>query len=328
MKAVTIKTAVKSWPVEGAFTISRGSRTEAVVVEVHVCGGGITGKGECVPYPRYGESVEGVCLQIAQAAMELNGMPDRSLLQKLVPAGAARNGLDCALWDYEAKSCGRRVWDVAGLPVPEPVYTAYTLSLDSAEAMGNKARANAHRPVLKVKLGGEGDMERIRAVHANAPSARLIIDANEAWTVEQYIRLAPQLAEQGVALVEQPLPASDDAGLGSIERPVPVCADESCHDRATLAELAGRYDAINIKLDKTGGVTEALALCAEAKERGFIIMVGCMLGSSLSMAAAHLVAQQASFIDIDGPLLLAADQDCPLQYEGSLVHPPRPELWG
>jgi L-alanine-DL-glutamate epimerase-like enolase superfamily enzyme len=325
---VKVETTVRAWPVQGEFAISRGSRTEAVVVEVRIYGEGAQGRGECVPYARYGESVEGVCAAVHEAVRGMGGRPDRQLLQTLLPAGAARNGLDCALWEYEAALRGERVWQLAGCMRPVPVHTAYTLSLGTPLAMGAAARENAHRPLLKVKLGGAGDMERIRAVHENAPEARLIIDANEAWTVQQYVQRAPQLACLGVALVEQPLPAGADAGLAGLDRPVPVCADESCHDRATLPRLAGLYDAVNIKLDKTGGLTEALAMRDEAVRMGFRVMVGCMLGSSLAMAPAHLVAQGADFADIDGPLLLAADHDPALCYEGSLVYPPEPALWG
>jgi L-alanine-DL-glutamate epimerase-like enolase superfamily enzyme len=243
-------------------------------------------------------------------------------------AGAARNAVDCALWDLRAKLSGRRVWQLAGLPEPKPVITAYSLSLDTPEKMRAKAAENARRPLLKVKLGGEGDLERIRAVREGAPKAKIIVDANEGWTPDSYARLAPELVALGVAMVEQPLPAWDDAALREMARPLPVCADEACHDTASLAKLAGKYDMVNIKLDKTGGLTEALRLKAEAGRMGLGIMVGCMLATSLAMAPAVLVAQGAGIVDLDGPLLLARDRDHPLTYDAQGVHPPSPELWG
>ncbi len=306
------------------FTISRGSRTEARVLTVRATAGGVTGWGECVPYARYGESPESVTAQIA-------GLPEgigRAGLQAALPAGAARNAVDCALWDHEAKRTGKRVWEIAGLPAPGPVVTAYTLSLDTPDAMQAAARRNAHRPILKIKLGTPDDMPRLEAVRAGAPDARIIVDANEGWTAEIYADLAPHLARLGVALVEQPLPAAADGMLAEIARPIPVCADESCHDRASLAALKGRYDMVNIKLDKTGGLTEALALRLAAREMGFGVMVGCMVGSSLAMAPAVLVAQGAEVADLDGPLLLAEDRERPLAYDAAGVHPPERELWG
>jgi L-alanine-DL-glutamate epimerase-like enolase superfamily enzyme len=314
----------ESFPLARAFTISRGSRTEARVLTVAVEEAGLVGRGECVPYARYGETLDSVAAQIA-------GLPatfDRAELQALLPPGAARNAVDCALWDLAAKRSGRRVWQLAGLAAPEPVVTAYTLSLDTPEAMRAQAAENAARPLLKVKLGGEGDLARIEAVRAGAPHARLVVDANEGWTPEDYAALAPALAGLGVAMVEQPLPAGDDAALAAMPRPLPVCADESCHDRASLPALAGRYDMVNIKLDKAGGLTEALALRDAAQAAGFGVMVGCMVGSSLAMAPAVLVAQGAAVVDLDGPLLLARDRDHALAYDESGVHPPTPELWG
>ena len=306
------------------FTISRGSRTEARVLTVRATQGGITGRGECVPYARYGETLESVAAQIAALPAGL----DRQRLQEILEPGAARNAVDCALWDLEAKRAGRRVWELAGLPAPGPMVTAYTLSLDTPEAMRAQAAANAHRPLLKIKLGSEGDMARLEAVRAGAPKAKIIVDANEGWTAEIYADLAPHLVRLGVALVEQPLPAGADEMLGEIARPLPVCADESCHDRASLPDLAGKYDMINIKLDKTGGLTEALALRDVAHAQGYGIMVGCMVGSSLAMAPAVLVAQGADVVDLDGPLLLAEDRDHPLQYDAAGVHPPEAALWG
>ncbi|MEM6373858.1 MAG: N-acetyl-D-Glu racemase DgcA [Pseudomonadota bacterium] len=306
------------------FTISRGSRTEAHVLSVALQDGENRGWGECVPYARYGETLESVATQI-------EGLPgdfDRGTLPALLPAGAARNAVDCALWDLEAKRAGCRAWDVAGLPVPAPEITAYTLSLDTPEAMRAQAARNAFRPLLKIKLGTPDDMPRLEAVRAGAPDARIIVDANEGWSAEVYADLAPHLVRLGVALVEQPLPAGDDDALIGMERPVPVCADESCHDRASLAGLKGKYDVVNIKLDKTGGLTEALALRAAALAEGFGIMVGCMVGSSLAMAPAILVAQGAAVVDLDGPLLLAEDREEPLIFDDAGIHPPRAALWG
>ncbi len=318
----------ESWPLRGSFAISRGSRTTAEVVVVELRDGAAVGRGECVPYARYDESVEGVVATIESLRAELEGELDRNGLQSALPAGAARNALDCAFWDLEAKQRRQPVWQLAGCAPPEPLVTAYTLSLDSAERMGAAAAANAGRPLLKLKLAGPEDIDRVAAVHANAPAARLIVDANEGWTASQYAALAPELQQLRVEMIEQPLPAAQDGALAEIARPVPVCADESCHDRDSLAALAGRYDMINIKLDKTGGLTEALQLKAVAEAQGFEIMVGCMLGTSLSMAPALLVAQGARVVDLDGPLLLAEDRRPGLVYEDSLIHPPPPALWG
>lgn len=315
-------------PIRGAFTISRGSRTETLAVVCEIEEGGAIGRGECVPYPRYGESVESVSEQIDSVAASVAAGADRAALQGLLPAGAARNAVDCALWDLEAKSSGVRAWDLIGMPAPDGIVTAYTLSLDEPARMADAARAAADRPVLKIKLGGAGDTERVAAVREAAPRARLIVDANEGWNPAELEARITAMAELGVALVEQPLPAADDAALARIERAVPVCADESCHDRVSLERLAGRYDYINIKLDKTGGLTEALALVDEAERRGFGIMVGCMLSSSLAMAPAMMVAARASFVDLDGPLLLARDREPGIRYEGSIMRTPPSELWG
>ena len=299
------------FPLAEVFTISRGSRTEAQVLTVRVTRAGVTGRGECVPYARYGETLDSVAAQIAA-----------------LPAGAARNAVDCALWDLEAKRAGRRVWEIAGLAAPGPLVTAYTLSLDAPEAMRAKAAANAHRPLLKIKLGTPEDMPRLEAVRAGAPDARLIVDANEGWTAEVYADLAPHLLRLGVEMVEQPLPAGADDALGDMARPLPVCADEACHDRASLPALAGKYDMVNIKLDKTGGLTEALALRDAARAAGYRVMVGCMVGSSLAMAPAVIAAQGAEVVDLDGPLLLAEDREAPLVYDAEGVHPPEAALWG
>ncbi|TCS60728.1 L-alanine-DL-glutamate epimerase-like enolase superfamily enzyme [Primorskyibacter sedentarius] len=313
-----------AFPLAQVFRISRGARTEAKVLTVRISKEGVTGWGECVPYARYDETLESVEAQIAGLPAEF----DRMALQELLPAGAARNAVDCALWDLEAKAAGKRVWELAGLSRPHAEITAYTLSLDAPEAMQASAAENAHRPLLKIKLGTPDDMPRLEAVRAGAPQSRIIIDANEGWSAEIYADLAPHLNRLGVALVEQPLPASDDSALDGIARPVPVCADESCHDRHDLDRLQGRYDMVNIKLDKTGGLTEALATRERARRMGFELMIGCMVGSSLAMAPAVLLAQGAEVTDLDGPLLLAKDRDNALVFDEAGVHPSEAALWG
>lgn len=306
------------------FTISRGSKTEARVVTVTISRDGSTGRGECVPYARYGETIASVCAQVAGLAPDIT----RTQLQLALPAGAARNAVDCALWDHAAKKAGCRVWQLAQLQAPKPVITAFTLSLNSADSMRLDAAKNAHRPILKIKLGTPDDMPRLEAVRAGAPKSRLIIDANEGWTPEIYSDLAPHLIRLGVVLVEQPLPAGADDMLAEIARPLPVCADESCHDAESLTALRGKYDLINLKLDKTGGLTAGLITRTRATSLNFGIMVGCMVGSSLAMAPATLLAQGAAFTDLDGPLLLAEDRTNPLHYDDAGVHPPNPALWG
>lgn len=306
------------------FTISRGSRTEAQVLTVRVTEGGVTGLGECVPYARYGETLDSVTAQVEG----LSGLVSRAHLYDVLPAGAARNAVDCALWDLEAKQAGKRVWELAGLAKPGPEVTAYTLSLDTPEAMQEQAAKHSFRPLLKIKLGTPDDMPRLEAVRAGAAKSTIIVDANEGWSAEVYAELAPHLVRLGVALVEQPLPAGEDDALIGMDRPVPVCADESCHDRNSLAGLAGKYDMVNIKLDKTGGLTEALALRDAARTAGFEVMVGCMVGSSLAMAPATLVAQGCRVVDLDGPLLLAEDREYALKFDQAGVHPPVAELWG
>lgn len=305
------------------FTISRGSRTEAKVLTVKVEEDGYVGWGECVPYARYGETLENV----TQLIESVKGPVNREGLYTL-PAGAARNALDCALWDLECKKTGKRAWELAGLPKPGPEITAYTLSLAEPAEMQAQAAKNAHRPLLKIKLGTPDDMARLEAVRAGAPKSTIIVDANEGWSAEVYADLAPHLVRLGVALVEQPLPAGDDDALIGMERPVPVCADESAHDCSTLSKLKGKYDVVNIKLDKTGGLTEALRLREAALAEGYKVMVGCMVGSSLAMAPATLVAQGAMVTDLDGPLLLAEDRDVPLVFDADGVHPPSAALWG
>jgi len=325
---IALTARIDRFPTRGAWTISRDSITEVVVVTAEAALDGATGRGECRPYPRYDEFPEGVVADIEAAAPDLGSDPAAVPLNSLMPPGAARNAVDCALWDLRAKLSGQRVWQLAGLARPGPVITAFSLSLDTPEAMRARAAENAARPLLKVKLGGEGDLERIRAVREGAPKAKIIVDANEGWTAETYEKMAPELARLGVALVEQPLPAWEDGDLIHVKRSLPVCADEACHDTESLTKLLGKYDMVNIKLDKTGGLTEALRLKAEAEKLNFRIMVGCMLASSLAMAPALLVAQGAEIADLDGPLLLAADRDHPLTYDAEGVHPPAPELWG
>jgi L-Ala-D/L-Glu epimerase len=324
------KLSVRSerWPIAGAFTISRGSKTQAEVVVVELSDGELRGRGECVPYPRYDETVAGVVAALEGLAREVARGLDRERLAHVLPAGAARNALDCAFIDLEAKRAGRPAHACLGLPPPQPRVTAYTISLGTPESMAAAAAAAAARPLLKVKLGGAGDVERIAAVRKAAPGAELIVDANEGWNAGN---LGPNLAAcaaAGVTLVEQPLPAADDEALAAIARPIPVCADESVHDRASLARLVGRYDAVNIKLDKAGGLTEALALATAAEAKGFMLMVGCMISTSLSIAPALLLAQRARVVDLDGPLLLARDRPDGLRFEGSTVYPATRELWG
>ncbi|MBI2718322.1 MAG: dipeptide epimerase [Rhizobiales bacterium] len=320
--------ARESWPIAGRFTISRGSKTAADVVVVTLCEGPHTGRGECVPYRRYEETVAGVVAALEAVRPAIEAGMAREDVPRLVAPRAARNALDCALWDLAAKMSGRPVWQLAGLAEPQPLVTAYTLSLDRPEAMAAAAARAAHRPLLKLKLGGDGDAERLRLIRAAAPQSRLIVDANEGWTPESLETLLAVCAEVGVELVEQPLPAGNDEALRVIKRCVPVCADESAHDRGGLADLVGKYDAINIKLDKTGGLTEAMALARAAKAEGFKIMVGCMLATSLAMAPAMLVAQLADVVDLDGPLLLERDREPGIAYDGSLMQPPAPAVWG
>ncbi|MEP3296731.1 MAG: N-acetyl-D-Glu racemase DgcA [Pseudoruegeria sp.] len=306
------------------FTISRGSRTEAKVLTVRITKNGVTGLGECVPYARYDETLDSVTAEIQSLPTDFS----RADLYELLPAGAARNAVDCALWDLECKTAGKRFWEIAGLPTPTAETTAYTLSLDSPKNMQASAAKHAFRPLLKIKLGTPDDMPRLEAVRAGAPKSDIIIDANEGWSAAVYADLAPHLVRLGVSLVEQPLPSSDDEALIGMDRPVPICADESCHDRTSLPHLDGKYDVVNIKLDKTGGLTEALALRDAALADGFKVMVGCMVGSSLAMAPATLVAQGAVVTDLDGPLLLAEDRDNALQFDAAGVHPPSAALWG
>ena len=321
---------IERWPLAGAFTISRGSKTEAVVVVAELSDGTHRGRGECVPYARYGETPDGVLAAIEAMRPTVRRGLDRAALQDAMPAGAARNALDCAYWDINAKQAGQGAYELAGIGTLAPRVTAFTISLASPAAMAEAAERAASRPLLKVKLGGGSgdDGQRIAAVRRAAPRAELIVDANEGWSDDNLARNLAACGDAGVTLIEQPLPGNRDIALAHIKRPIPVCADESVHDRASLDGLAGKYDAVNIKLDKTGGLTEALALAIEAERRGFAIMAGCMVATSLAMAPAMLVAQRARVVDLDGPLLLAKDRPDGLRYDGSLVYPAEPALWG
>ena len=318
----------ESWPTRGSFTISRGSKTAADVVVVELTQDGVTGRGECVPYARYGESVQGVITQIENIMPVLREGLDRGALQSVLPAGAARNAVDCALWDLESKQHRQRIWQRLNKPEPDALLTAYTLSLDTPENMQAAAEANSDRPLLKLKLAGAGDLARVTAVRKGAPQARIIVDANEGWDETLYRELVPALQKLGVEMIEQPLPAGQDQILASLPRPIPICADESCHDSSTLHELIGRYDMINIKLDKTGGLTEALELRKQAEAAGMKIMVGCMLATSLAMAPAFVVAQGAQVVDLDGPLLLQKDRDAGFNFSDNQMHAPDAALWG
>jgi L-alanine-DL-glutamate epimerase-like enolase superfamily enzyme len=318
----------EAWPIHGVFRISRGARTQAHVVVAEVDDGAHAGRGECVPYPHYGESVEGVMAQIDGMGDAIVGGLSRAELQESLPAGAARNALDCALWDLEAKRQVARAWELAGVPEPQPLDITYTISLGTPEEMATQTSEHTDAPLLKLKLTGDGDLERVKAVRGASPQARIIADANEAWTPELYVELAPALAELGVELIEQPLPAGVDAGLADFDHPVPVCADESCHVSGDVQKLVGRYDFVNVKLDKTGGLTEALSVVAAAQDAGLGIMVGCMIGTSLGVAPATLLGWAAQYTDLDAPILLAEDRPDGLRVEGSVMYPPAPELWG
>ncbi|ACT07611.1 Mandelate racemase/muconate lactonizing protein [Dickeya chrysanthemi Ech1591] len=316
------------WALRETFTIARGSKTHADVIKVTVRDGRYEGHGESVPYARYGESIAEAQAQLLSLQSAVRRGLDRLTLQTLLPPGAARNALDCALWDLDGQRHATPVWRLAGLPRPEPVVSAFTLSLDTPERMGQAAQRHAHRPLLKLKLVDEHDIERVAAVRRSAPQAQLIVDANEGWNVALYLKLIPELQRLGVSLIEQPLPAQDDDALAALPRPIPLCADESCHDRRSLPGLATRYDMVNIKLDKTGGLTEALLLRQAARAQGLKIMVGCMVSTSLSMAPATLVAQGAEIVDLDGPLLLAEDRIGGLEWRGSQLYLSETGLWG
>jgi len=316
------------WPIRGTFAISRGAKTHADVVVVELREGGLLGRGECVPYGRYGESVEGVLARLEALAPRLEAGLNRQTMQTLLPAGAARNALDCAFWDLECKQAGKRIWQHLGQPAPRPLLTAYTLSLDSPERMEQAARDNACRPLLKLKLAGASDLARVEAVRRGAPSARIIVDANEGWDETLYRQLVPELVRLKVEMIEQPLPADRDAVLAQLPHPIPLCADESCHDRSSLERIIGRYEMVNIKTDKTGGLTEALALKHDAEAAGLQIMVGCMLATSLAMAPAFVLAQGASVVDLDGPLLLDGDRRPGFHFIDSQMQVFDAGLWG
>tara|TARA_B100001123_G_C15197279_1_gene981853 strand:- start:271 stop:1281 length:1011 start_codon:yes stop_codon:yes gene_type:complete len=319
---------LENWQFENAFTISRGTRTTTEVIVVAITEDEITGRGECVPYSRYGESPSLTLQTIESIRADITAGITVTELQELLPAGAARNAVDCALWDLSAKKSGKSVWEILGINQPGPCTTAYTLSLDTPEAMGRAALEASHRPLLKLKLGTDGDADRVKSVRRYAPNSRIIIDANEGWTSDTLEALAPILVAARVELVEQPLPAGEDDALTDMNLPIAICADESCHDCSTLSTLPMRYDYINIKLDKTGGLSEAIAMTKLAKTLKLKIMVGCMVGTSLAMAPAHLITQFATFIDLDGPLLLANDRTPGIVYNGSEMQTPPSELWG
>lgn len=326
MRSLTVES--ESWPIDGSFTISRGTKTCAEVVTVVVEEDGLKGMGECVPYARYGETIKSVISQAQSQQQFIADGADQYQLQNVLPAGAARNAIDCALWDLAAKKSGKRVWELAGLEAPAPVVTAYTLSLDTPDNMHAAALRHSDRPLLKLKLAGEGDVERVASVRSGAPDSAIIVDANEGWSIDDYHFMVPRLLDYDVSLIEQPLSAGEDAMLATVERPIKICADESCHDVATLDKLVGCYDMINIKLDKTGGLTEAIALQQAARKLEFEVMVGCMVATSLAMAPATLIANNAVVVDLDGPLLLAKDRDHALDFSNHRIAPPSVQLWG
>lgn len=321
----------ESFPLERRFSIARGSKVAAEVVLVEITEASRRGRGECVPYARYGETIESVIAAVEAIAPSIEtGMLNRRGLQRALPPGAARNALDLALWDFDAKRTQSSVWQMAGLDMPHRLVSAYTISLDTPEAMAAAAQEESHRPLLKLKLGGAdgADMARLDAVRAAAPRCRLIVDVNEGWDVATLVRHMPHLRDAQVELVEQPVPQADDEALAGIKHLVPLCADESCHTAADLPALAGRYDVVNVKLDKAGGLTAALELMDQAAVMGLKTMVGCMVGSSLGTAPAVLLGQSADWIDLDAPLLLARDRQPGLRYDGSVVYPANVGLWG
>jgi L-alanine-DL-glutamate epimerase-like enolase superfamily enzyme len=323
----SVDACVETWPLKRRFTISRGSISEAHVVLVTVDAGEISGRGEAVPSARYGQTPQSALAVLGPLKQQPD--MDRQKLQKLLPAGAARNALDCALWDLEAKRSGKRVWEILNISPLAEVQTSFTISLDAPASMGTAARESSYLPILKLKLGGDDqDVSRVEAVRANAPSARLIIDANESWSSRHYREVVPELSSLGVELIEQPFPAKDDSVLAELDRPIPICADESCHTSADLSRIIGRYDAINIKLDKTGGLTEAMALAGLARQAGLTLLFGCMVSTSLGIAPVRILAGPSDLVDLDGPLLLAKDRPHGLRYENGKLGLPSPELWG
>jgi len=318
----------EAWPLAQVFRISRGARTEAHVLVAEIEEGGVRGRAEAVPYARYDQTIESSLADIEGVRARIEAAAGREELQGLLPEGAARNALDCALWDLEAKRTGTPVWRLAGLDEPADLVTAYTLSIDTPESMGTAAAKNAFRPLLKVKLDGEAVLERLNAVRQGAPDSRLVVDANEAWTIGLLKEIGDELAGLGVEMIEQPLPAGEDGGLAGLDCPIVLCADESCHGADTVAGLTDRYGMVNIKLDKTGGLTGALELRRAARNAGMEIMVGCMVGTSLAMAPAMLVAQGAAVVDLDGPLLMKEDREPGIEFDGNVMHPAPPDLWG
>ncbi|WP_299443757.1 N-acetyl-D-Glu racemase DgcA [uncultured Rhodospira sp.] len=320
-----VRVDVERWPIAGGFTISRGTRTEAVVVVATITDAGLSGRGEGVPYARYGETPESV----VQAIRDWTPGLDRQALRAQMPAGAARNALDAALWDLEAKRSGRRAWEIAGVPAPPArMVTAETISIAAPDVMAEKARALADRPLLKIKVGDDDPLSRIAAVRSGAPEADLIVDANEAWSLDQLRAILPDLESLRVRLLEQPLPAELDGALAGLETPVTLCADESAHVTPDVARLAELYGAVNVKLDKAGGLTEALDMAAAARARGLGLMVGCMVGTSLAMAPAAVVAATADVVDLDGPVLLSRDREPGIAYDHGHMGPPPVGLWG
>lgn len=317
----------QSWPLDKAFRTARGPSNEARVVVVTVSNGQCVGRGEAAPIRRYNESPSSVVDQIK--SIENTAALDRSKLQKLWPANSARNALDCALWDLESKILGKRIWELTNIPLRQEVVTAFTISLDTPAAMHSAAKANPNVPILKLKLGGDDlDLPRVEAVRTAAPSARLLIDANESWSPAHYRNVVPALKQLGVELIEQPFPADWDEILTTLDHPIPVCADESCHTSADLPRLTNRYEMLNVKLDKTGGLTEALLLIEAARKAGFKLLIGCMVCTSLGIAPARLLASVADYADLDGPLLLAGDRHHGLQYQDCRVGIPSRQLWG
>jgi len=327
MTGLLIEACEEIWPLKKVFRISRGSRSEAQVVVVTVAKDDHIGRGEGVPIKRYEQSVESVLAQIESIKVEKN--LDRQQLQKLLPAGAARNALDCALWDLEVKTCGKRVWELANVPIVPEVETSFTISLDTPEKMAAAAAVAAGLPILKLKLQGDDlDLARVKGVRESAPAARLLLDANESWSPEHYRKIVPEIHELGAELIEQPFPANADEVLETLDHPIPVCADESCHTTADLRRLTNRYEMINVKLDKTGGLTEALRLCDRARDSGFKLLIGCMVCTSLGIAPARLLASNADLVDLDGPLLLGRDREHGLAYTNGRLALPSAQLWG
>ena len=324
----TLKIICESWPLKRSFAISRDVKTCADVILVELCEGEVVARAECVPYPRYGESISSVTEQLFKLKKVMESGLSRAELQTTIGPGAARNALDCVLWDLESKLAKKPIWKIAGIAKLKPVLTAETISIDSPRAMGLRARELAEAPILKIKLDSKNIFERLKAIRTNAPKARLIIDPNESWNSALLGPLSSEAASLGVEMIEQPMPSNNDNELELMRASVAICADESCHDRSDLEKLVGKYNMINIKLDKTGGLTEALALKTKAEEMGFRIMVGCMVATSLAMAPAILIAQGASIVDLDGPLLLRDDRTPGLEFKGHNVFPAKPELWG